>query len=243
MAQGRDTSIGGDSPRFPSTIWNAIEDLKSEPDSARALLVERYWKPVYAFVRLGWNASNEDAKDLTQEFFVFLIEGRALEAADPRRGRFRSFLKTVLRNFLAGEHRRKSADKRGGGTRRISLDLRPGDLDVSAPPGADPETVFDREWARALVGRCLGETRDALAAAGKAAAWTLLEAHDLATGTPPDYAQLAAAHGLSENQVKHLLQEAREALKSKLVERVREYAADEAEVGEELALLLGLWHG
>lgn len=245
MRRSGDTSLGGDSGKFPSTIWHAIDTLKkdpADPEEIRAQIVRRYWKPVYACIRVGWNLPNEDAKDLTQEFFVFLLEGDALRLADPARGRFRTYLKTVLRNFLAGEHRKSSRVKRGGGTRRVSLDATPADLDVSYD-GAGPEEVFDREWARALVEECLAETHKALADSGREAHWRILEAHDLAAGEVPTYPAIAERFGVSEHQVKHILQETRRRLREALIQRIRDYATEEQEVWEELEYLMGLWRG
>lgn len=245
MKRSGDTSLGGESGKFPSTIWHAIDTLKkdpADPGEIRAQIVQRYWKPVYACIRVGWNLPNEDAKDLTQEFFVFLLEGDALRMADPTRGRFRTYLKTVLRNFLAGEHRKNTRVKRGGGTRRISLDAAPEDLDVPRAEGG-PEEVFDREWARTLVEECLADTQKSFSESGRENHWRILEAHDLASGDAPSYPVLAERFGVTENQVKHMLQETRKRLRDSLIQRIRDYATEEQEVWEELEYLMGLWRG
>jgi RNA polymerase sigma-70 factor (ECF subfamily) len=240
-----DTSLGGRSPDFPSTAWSVIDRLKrgAEPDpqAAIASLLARYWKPVYVCIRVGWRKSNEDAKDLTQEFFLFLLEGEALKLADPQRGRFRSYLKTVLRNFLGMEHRKETRLKRGGAATIVPIGLPDDELPVAAP-AADPESVFDREWARSLVAQTLAELETALRAAGRADHWEIFQAHDLAEGAePPTYADLAARHACSESQIKTILQETRRRLRDGVILKIREYALDEQEVWQELEFLMGQW--
>jgi RNA polymerase sigma-70 factor (ECF subfamily) len=240
-----DTSLGGRSPAFTSTIWPAIDRLKrgeSDPEKEISLLVARYWKPVYACVRIGWKRSNEDAKDLTQEFFLFLIEGGALKAADPTRGRFRTYLKTVLRNFLTGEHRKGTAVKRGGGLKGIAIDTVDAETRFSAPSSADPESVFDLEWARTLVSEALTEVGASLLASGREVHWKVFEAHDLAEGPEgPSYIGVANQFALTEHQVKNILQETRRRIRDSLILKIREYALNEEELWEELQYLMGLW--
>jgi len=241
-----DTSLGGASPSFPSTVWHVLDDLKhrrsTDPEAAMSQIVTRYWKPVYACVRLGWNLPNEDAKDLTQEFFVHLMESSTLQNADPVRGRFRAYLKTCLKNFLAQEHRRDNRMKRGGGTRKISLNVPDEAYEVSAKPGTAPDEVFDREWARTLVEEVVSEIAASLKAAGREDHWKILEAHDLAAN-PPNYQELGARFGISDSQVKHILQETRKRVRNSVILRIRDYALDEEEVWQELDYLMGLWKG
>jgi RNA polymerase sigma-70 factor (ECF subfamily) len=241
-----DTSLGGRSPAFPSTLWPMLDRLKKgqeSPEAAAEQLVARYWRPVYACVRLGWGRSNEDSKDLTQEFFLFLLEGDALRQADPSRGRFRTYLKTVLRNFLGMEHRKTTRLKRGGGLKAVPFDVDGVDRDLAATRSGDPEHVFDREWARALVSDSLTEVAAALAASGREAHWRLLEAHDLSAAESPAYAELAARFNLTEHQVKAILQETRRRIRDSVILKIKEYALDEKEVWEELEYLMGLWKG
>jgi len=80
-----------------------------------------YWPPVYAFVRRQGH-SPDDALDLTQGFFARFLERKQVKLADPDRGRFRSFLLSSLKNFLANDWARAQAEKRGGGQAIISID-------------------------------------------------------------------------------------------------------------------------
>ena len=110
-----------ESARFATTHWSIALQAgrRSSPDSDQALesLCRAYWYPLYAYVRRR-GRSAEDAKDLMQEFFARLIQKEFLKAADPERGRFRAFLLMVFKRFLATEHERQQAQKRGGGMKR-----------------------------------------------------------------------------------------------------------------------------
>ena len=105
--------------RFATTRWSMVlaaagGATSEQADRALAELCSGYWCPLYAYVRRrGYDA--EDARDLTQAFFARLLERRGLASADPARGRFRSFLLTAMKNFLASEWRRQAAGKRGEG--------------------------------------------------------------------------------------------------------------------------------
>src|SRR6201996_7508218 len=104
--------------RFPTTRWTLVlaagDPQRKETRSALVSLCENYWYPLYAYLRRSGYAADE-AQDLTQEFFVRVLEGRYLDRADPEKGRFRAFLLTSLKFFAAdhGDHDR--ASKRGGG--------------------------------------------------------------------------------------------------------------------------------
>src|SRR5436309_796860 len=99
-----DTSLGGPREDFPKTIGDMVARARDPSAEVRRLgfeeLGRQYWKPIYRYARVAWAKSNEDAKDLTQAFFLWLMEGDALDRYLPGRGSFRSFLKALLRHFL-----------------------------------------------------------------------------------------------------------------------------------------------
>ena len=93
-------STAGGRPNFLTTQWVIVSAASAEgAGEARAALEELYrfyCYPVYAFIRRRGH-SRQDAQDLTQDFFfVHLLEKGTLGRADPKRGRFRSFLLGVL---------------------------------------------------------------------------------------------------------------------------------------------------
>jgi len=145
--------MGGPGGAIPETLWTEVLGARaSDPDRARASLsrlIERYWKPVYFFVRRR-GAAIEPAKDATQAFFADLLERGALERVDPARGRFRSWLLACLRHFLADQSDRAHAAKRGAPT--FSLDAAESEYARDLPAdGPGPDDAFHRKWAMDLL--------------------------------------------------------------------------------------------
>src|ERR1700726_4506466 len=113
-----DTAIGGARQQFPSTHWSIIEGTRSPhaDERWRALdtLITAYWKPVYKYIRLHWRKENEAAKDLTQEFFVRLVEKGLLDRFDPERARLRTYLRVCVDGMVMNEDKAAQRVKRGG---------------------------------------------------------------------------------------------------------------------------------
>src|SRR5207253_7068769 len=109
---------------FATTHWSIVLTAQSELPAAREALEKlcrTYWRPLYAFVRYQ-GYSHEEAEDLTQGFFAVLLERKGLDTLRAEKGRLRSFLLVSLKHFLADEHRRAIAIKRGKGQRLIPLE-------------------------------------------------------------------------------------------------------------------------
>src|SRR5208283_4853886 len=123
---------------------------------ALARLCQTYWYPLYAYVRRRGNSAH-DAQDLTQAFFAQLLERQSLAAADPERGRFRSFLLGAMNHFLINEWQKSRAQKRGGGSQTISLDLAAAEerFDLEPADHSTPDKIFERQWALTLLGEVL----------------------------------------------------------------------------------------
>jgi RNA polymerase sigma-70 factor (ECF subfamily) len=236
MGPDQDTAGPGGPAQFPATAWSLVERLRDPKDpEVRAYLdrmIRLYWRPVYRFVRVSWKRSNEDAKDLTQAFFIHLLEGKVFASADPDRGNFRKLLLASLRNFLANEARASSAAKRGGGRRIVSLDDQ-GDAAGSEDVG-DPRAIFEGQWARALLERCL-EGLKAGVRPEIYAAFEKFHLHDLPV------ARVAEELGVSVSQVGHFLHDARVALRRLVTDEIRQYVKDESEIDRELELLFQGW--
>src|SRR5262245_59243464 len=173
LGSDRDTNLGGSARRFPSTCWSRIlDDAPQGPEGRRSSVEElalRYWKPIYAFIRLQWAKTNEDAKDLTQGFFSWMLQSDFLEAVDPARGRFRSFVKVALRNWLIKEQEKAGTLKRGGG-RVAALDevLSDGtDIPVPSDAGLSPEQALDEVWRNELLRRAMSRMEELYRREGK----------------------------------------------------------------------------
>jgi RNA polymerase sigma-70 factor (ECF subfamily) len=157
---------------FDATRWTVVRDAgrpdTPQADAARARLCQRYWYPIYYYLRrLG--QSPEDAQDLTQEFFARLLEKNLFQAADREKGKFRSFLLLLLKRFLAHEWRDARRKKRGGGHTVLSLDEQNTECRYRAEPADEltPEKAFARQWALTLLEQVHARLQQECAAAGK----------------------------------------------------------------------------
>jgi RNA polymerase sigma-70 factor (ECF subfamily) len=175
MRYDQPTDMGGVGVAFLTTHWSLLEDVGStneEKDRALiGLLLNRYWKPVYCFLRRkGYD--NEQAKDLTQDFFHEIVLGRSLiQRADQSKGRFRSFLLTALKRYLINVERAKEAQKRIPKDKLVSLeDIDPADL-PQITSELTAEASFDYGWTSALLGRVLDEVEAQCNADGRAVYW------------------------------------------------------------------------
>src|SRR5438874_11153815 len=152
------------SSQFPTTRWTMVvaagDPHRKEARSALVSLCENYWYPLYAYLRRRGHPADQ-AQDLTQEFFIRVLEGRYLDRADPEKGRFRSFILTSLKCFVADEQDRHRAHKRGGGV-LVQLEFSSGEERYQREPSHDetPERIFERRWALSMLERVTGRLRD-----------------------------------------------------------------------------------
>jgi DNA-directed RNA polymerase specialized sigma24 family protein len=227
---------------FCSTRWGMI--LKagdSEATTAHALsalseLCQAYWRPVYVFLRKQ-GYGREDAQDLTQGFFAHLIENRGYAHADPKKGRFRSYLLGALKHFIADARDREHALKRGGGMILENLD---NNVEAQITRGAkwQADQVYDREWASSLVRQALDRLAQECALAGKGE----LFAHFVPYLAAPDesaipYDEIARRSHRAVMTLWHELGRLRRRYRAILREEVRATVHDPTEVDEELRYL------
>ncbi len=145
---------------FATTQWSLVISVGNADDessrSALEWLCNAYWMPLYAYVRRRVKDVH-DAQDLTQAFFERLLERDYLADADPNRGRFRSFLLTSFKHFLANEWDKRNAAKRGGGQKVLSLDFSAGDSwHANLSTGdLDAEALFERQWVNTVLTRVM----------------------------------------------------------------------------------------
>ena len=194
------------------------------------------------FVRSGGRGP-EEARDLTQEFFARLLEKKWLRQADPGRGRFRTFLLTAMRHFLANEWHRLQTIKRGLGRECIALDALEAEERFALEPrdAATPDVLYERRWALTLVGRAQDRLRDEMVAAGDGERFAALEPALGGERTAEGYRQLADRLGVSENTVKSWVLRLRRRSRALLLDEIAQTLDDgqdpESELRELLAVL------
>jgi RNA polymerase sigma-70 factor (ECF subfamily) len=212
----------------------------SRPDAAAALanLCRAYWYPIYGYVRRR-TADVHRAQDLTQDFFVKLLEREVVAVAQPERGRFRNFLLTTLKNFLASEHERRTAEKRGGGQAVLPLDFAVGESRLSLEPVDDwtPERLFERQWAITLLGHVMTRLQGECAAAGKEAQFEQLKGLLAGRSAEMPVAEAAAALGLTEEATRQAVHRLRGRYRELLRSEVAQTVAGPEEVDDELKRL------
>jgi RNA polymerase sigma factor (sigma-70 family) len=235
------------SGHFPDTSWSLLRRLRDVSDEERRPHLERliqlYWMPVHAMIRHSWARNDEDARDLTQQFFLAaLLEGDFVRRFAADRGSFRAFLRGTVTNFMSNAVRGERAAKRGGDATVLSLEASGPDLlDASEVQGLTAEEIFDAAWTRLCFRRALELLRAALANQGKQAHWRLFEAYDLSphAGGELSYRELGESVGMTPDRVKHALVETRATLRDIVTDIVRGYVDGPDELRQEVKALLG----
>ena len=226
--------------QFPTTRWTLVvaagDPHRKEARSALVSLCENYWYPLYAYLRRrGYPA--DKAQDLTQEFFMRVLEGRYLDRADPEKGRFRSFLLTSLKFFVADEADRRRAHKRGGGL-LVSLEFSSGEERYQREPAHDetPERIFDRRWALAVLDRVMDKLRTEFVHHGRPDHFERLKMFLLGQSDAP-YAALAREMKTSEGALKVAIHRLRRRYRELFRQEIADTVADPSEVETELRFL------
>ena len=146
----------------------AAQQGSARSEEALARLCSNYWYPLYAFARRR-GYSPHDAEDVTQGFFARLAEKEFLCGLKREGGRFRSYLLTAFKRFLANEWHRAHAQKRGNGAPSISIDDEAEwRYRVELVDDSTPETLFERHWALTVLKRVFERLKDEYAKRGKA---------------------------------------------------------------------------
>lgn len=182
----------------------AAQEDSDQPDTRAAMetLCQTYWYPLYVYVRRQ-SKSAEEARDMTQSFFVSLLDRRSIDQATPDRGRFRSFLLTACRRFLQNEFRSQAAVKRGGDETVLSLDFDVAETRYqrSAAETETAELLFERQWAVSLLDSVLKQLRDEYRERGRENLFDSLK-FVLTGGQKTSYQSVAEQLSMSEDAIK-----------------------------------------
>ena len=205
--------------RFANTRWSMVMHMAGteSPVARDALgeLAQRYWHPVYAYVRRSGNPP-ATAKELTRTILEQLLHDDGARQQGASSGHYRHFLLERVRAYLAGGI---------APTRAAPV------LDVEAPAdlenrylrdhleAATPDEVFQRSFALVVLHRSLRRLRDEAAETGHRDMYRALEPYLARDPAPANCEQITAQ--LHIRQMTLLL-----ALK-RLRQRLRELAAEE----------------
>jgi RNA polymerase sigma-70 factor (ECF subfamily) len=228
---------------FANTRWSLVLSAgrSSSPGSRQALatLCETYWRPLYAYVR-NRGYPEEEAKDLTQEFFARFLEKNYLKDVHRERGRFRSFLLASLKHFLANEWDKATAQKRGGGKVPLSLDFALAEGWVSVEPSHDrtPEKIYERQWALALLDRVLGVLEADYKSSEKGALFVRLKPLLAGSGEGKSYKEIAMDLNLSEGSIKVAAHRLKRKYRDALREEIAQTIENAEDIDDEMRYLL-----
>jgi len=237
--ESQTTSDAPSPGQFPTTRWSRVilAGDSDEPLARESLaeLCNAYWYPLYAYIRRRGYRPDE-AGDLTQDFFARLLEKGLLSEADPTRGRFRAFLRTVCLHFLANRRDHEQAKKRGGG--RAVLPIDPGDAEGrysrELADELTPERIFERSWALTLLGRVLDQLGREYDEAGKAGTFEGLREMLDGTSDATSYAAVAARMGTTEGAARVAAHRLRRRYGELLRREIASTLADPDEVEDEI---------
>jgi DNA-directed RNA polymerase specialized sigma24 family protein len=237
MKPGDYTDMGGMGAAFLTTHWSLVEQAGSDQALIGSLL-ERYWKPVYCYLRRK-GYGNEDAKDLTQGFFHEIVLGHHLvEKADPSKGRFRAYLLVALDHYLLNVKDKQDAQKRIPHDRLIALDT----MDLSELPpavsGLDAEEFFNYAWVSTLLEEVLEQVENGCRQEGLSTHWQLfcdrVLQPILETTEPPSLAELCGRYGIEDaGKASNMIITIKRRFQTALYRQLRRLVASDEQVREE----------
>jgi RNA polymerase sigma-70 factor (ECF subfamily) len=242
-SEQQSTNVSQGAAAFVTTHWTRVLEARGASPEAKAALSElcaAYYAPVLAFIRLN-TPDEESARDLTQAFFARLLGDDGINAVDPQRGRFRSYLLGAVKHFLADARDHNHRLKRGAG--QTSLPLEPGTdtspgLDLPDPNAPSPEREFDRKWCLTLLDHALSALLKEQKNAGSLEQFQVLKVW--LTGDAEGISQADAARrlGMNEGAVKVAIHRLRRQFRAAIKREIARTLKDPAQVEEEMKCLL-----
>lgn len=226
--------------RFQTTRWSLVlAAARGDERSGEALewLCATYWQPLYAFIRRQGHDS-EAARDLTQSFFLSLLDRNSLQRIDPAEGRFRSFLLASIKHFLAHDRDRQQALKRRTDDPAFRLDFEAAEAGYlrEAAGGSSPEDIYESRWAKAILDRALRRLGEEHETTGKGEMFRRLSG--CLTGDDAPYDRLAADLGMTEGALRVAVHRLRRRLGELLRAEVAHTVANPDDVKREVRSLV-----
>jgi RNA polymerase sigma factor (sigma-70 family) len=235
-------STPGGPRRFATTHWSVVlaAGSSSSPDYQEAIstLCQTYWFPLYAYLRRRGYDSNQ-AEDYTQAFFARMLERHDLRVADPKRGKFRSFLLAALKHFLADERNHAQAKKRGGGRKVLSLDFEDAESRYALEPADElsPEKAFEQSWALTVLDRTMARLAAESAAAKKQKLFQRLKVYLTMERRSVPYRNVAGELNMSESAVKVAVHRLKKRYRELLRDEIAQTVVAEDEIEDEIRAL------
>lgn len=229
---------------FCATRWTLVLRSRGDAPESRAALGElcaAYWDPVFRFLRREGRTEDE-SRELAQEFTVRLLASGGLDGADPAKGRFRSYLLGALKHFLAERRRNEGREKRGGGAIVESLDAgttetSPG-RQIADTSGAISDKYFDREWALALMDRSLNAVRSEFAKAGKQTQFDALKPWLVGDTENLSQSDAAVRLGTTTGAIKVMIHRLRKDFRAAVEAEIAQTVPQAEDIAEELRYLI-----
>ena len=219
-----------------------VSAQSNTPGSQAALaeLCRIYWYPIYSFIRRR-GFSPEDAQDLTQGFFLHLLDHKALRQVSPIKGKFRSFLVASLQNYLSDQADKARCLKRGGNIEFVPLDMTSAEDRYRLAPleFLTADKVFDARWAMTLMDEALARLRQKYAGQGKTSIFETLKPFidPINSKAALSYEQVADALQVGSGSVKKMIFRLRQQYASILREEVARTVSAPSEVDGEIHAL------
>lgn len=243
MGHRDDTAIGGTGAAFLTTHWSLIGQVGSSAEARDqaliGLLMHRYWKPVYCYLRRK-GYYNEQAKDLTQGFFhEVVLQRHLIERADAAKGRFRTFLLMALDRYLVNVYEKETAQKRRPRGWLVSLEaIDPGELPASMT-ASSPEEIFDYAWISSLLERVLEQVKTKCHEDGKTVHWHVFRDRVLdpigERAAPPPFKAICAKYGIDdEAKASNMLITVKRRFKAVLEQHLRDSVVSDSHLAGEV---------
>jgi RNA polymerase sigma factor (sigma-70 family) len=238
-------SSDGATASFSPTRWTLVVRAQGDSPAARAALSElcdAYYLPVFRFLRRE-GREEDAARELTQEFFARILKRGDIGAADPGRGRFRSYLLGAVKHFLADQRDYDRRQKRGRGQIPESLDTTDEGntspaLQVADPAGPASDAFFDRQWALALMDRAFAAVSSDFTREGKKDQFDALKPWLVGDTERLSQAALARQLGWTETAVKVAVHRLRKRFREAVRLEIAQTLADGADIDDELRYLV-----
>lgn len=231
------SSVGGHL-RFETTQWSLVSAASEADDRRGALesLYRSYCSPVYFFIRRR-GYSRQDAQDLTQDFFVHLVEKNAFRRADPSRGKFRTFLLGSLEFFLQHAAERAHSQRRGGQANMVLVDDETAEAHYQlADPGLTAEQIFDARWAGTLIEGALARLQAEMEQAGRRELFEQIWGF-VVEGEDSSYSEIAHRTGLTMSATKTAIYRLRSRYRALLRDEIARTVTSSADFDEEIRAL------